>query len=136
MSQSVERRTTSAGEMKCSNETWHRRRVHGMPECLDIFAPDGRTWHIHGTWTGWRQDALEVLIELPCHGFATGTKFEPGQIITIEPIVMMWRPYSRTFIYQPRKHYSRVPGWVQKYLDDHPEWDAESVFIPGPRRHQ
>jgi hypothetical protein len=100
---------------------------------LDILAPGQPVTHIHGTWIGFTEDeAKHLRIELS----APWGPHEAGQEIHVSPLVQLWRPHSRRFVYRPRTAPVELAEYHLDWLARHPEWDTDSVVVQGPWRHQ
>jgi hypothetical protein len=122
---------TEATVSRCRHQEWlekfqHRRWSY---DCLDIVAPGGQpVSHVHGTWTGWTEDDLRWLtIELS----APWGPHQIGDTLLVAPHVLLWRPHSRTYVYRPRQWMASLPDQIQEWLARHPEWDTDSVALPG-----
>jgi hypothetical protein len=114
---------------RCSGDEW-KSKSHWSTECLDVFGNDGSHDHIHGTWTGWHDGQLTVVLSKPWRDHGVGTT------LLIHPAARLWRPYTRKMIYRPREHFALLPMELQQWLFEHPEWDADATYFEGPFNHQ
>lgn len=114
---------------RCKGPEFDRRR-HWTRECLDIIVPDGTHTHVHGTWTGWTDGDLQITLSAPYR------EYRPGQNIAISPIVQLWRPSAKAYVYRPRDHFASLPSELQEWLTNNPAWDTDLAVVVGPVRHQ
>ena len=120
--------------MRCRHRDWLIRKadMEWSVECLDVVAPGQPVTHLHGSWIGYVEDTGYLRVELSM----PWGPHEAGEELRISPLVQLYRPALREFIYRPRTSPIPLSEQHQDFLDRHPEWDTDCAVVPGPRRFQ